>query len=165
MEAPGPPAPPPAKAPLVTFSKEKNIFMSFRFSKFTLIYIHSRSAYVKNRGTGIPMPCLCGTDFWKSAFSLWLGWTSTESHRKEMHRTRNVRGSGVSVVPRTDLKTEGKQPNNRETGYREYRFKRNSRRNEENELVWSHDAIWIKLKVWFCGLGSWFAFVLFNLSG
>lgn len=135
MEAPGPPAPPPAKAPLVTFSKEKNIFMSFRFSKFTLIYIHSRSAYVKNRGTGIPMPCLCGTDFWKFAFSLWLGWTSTESHRKEMHRTRNVRGSGVSVVPRTDLKTEGKQPNNRETGYREYRFKRNSRRNEENECL------------------------------
>ena len=97
----------------MTFAKEKNIFMSFRFSKFTLIYIHSRSAYVKNRGTGIPMPCLCGTDFWKFAFSLWLGWTSTESHRKEMHRTRNVRGSGVSVVPRTDLKTEGKQPNNR----------------------------------------------------
>ena len=75
------------------------------------------------------------TDFWKFAFSLWLGWTSTESHRKEMHRTRNVRGSGVSVVPRTDLKTEGKQPNNRETGYREYRFKRNSRRNEENECL------------------------------
>ena len=68
---------------------------------------------MKNRGTGIPMPCLCGTDFWKFAFSLWLGWTSTESHRKEMHRTRNVRGSGVSVVPRTDSKTEGKQPNNR----------------------------------------------------
>ena len=47
-----------------------------------------------------------------------------------MHRTQNVRRSGVSVVPRTDLKTEGEQPNNRETGYREYRFKRNSRRND-----------------------------------
>ena len=55
---------------------------------------------------------------------------STESYRKEMHRTQNVRRSGVSVVPRTDLKTEGEQPNNRETGYREYRFKRNSRWND-----------------------------------
>jgi len=46
--------PSPCAGPLVTFSGEKNIFMSFRFSKFTLIYIHSGSAYVKKRGTAFP---------------------------------------------------------------------------------------------------------------
>lgn len=106
----------------------------------------------------IPMPCLCGTDLWKFAFLFGLaGLQLKVTERKCIeHRVR------LSVVRKTHLKTEGEQPNYRETEYREYRFKRNSRRNEENECLnaWCD---WIELKVWFCGLVSWFAFVLFNL--
>ena len=106
----------------------------------------------------IPMPCLCGTGLWKFAFLFGLaGLQLKVTERKCIeHRVR------LSVVRKTHLKTEGEQPNYRETEYREYRFKRNSRRNEENECLkaWCD---WIELKVWFCGLASWFAFVLFNL--
>ena len=106
----------------------------------------------------IPMPCLCGTGLWKFAFLFGLaGLQLKVTERKCIEHT--VR---LSVVRKTHLKTEGEQPNYRETEYREYRFKRNSRRNEENECLkaWCD---WIELKVWFCGLASWFAFVLFNL--
>ena len=117
-----PPSPSPCAGPAGDFFQRENIFISFRFSKFTLIYIHSGSAYVKNRGTAFPCFAFVVLIFGNLHFLSWLGWTSTESHSKEMHR----RHSGGSVVPRTDLKTEGEQANNRETGYREYRFKRNS---------------------------------------